>query len=554
MLKNPLTQTDCFRIVFAKILRKDIRLGSGGFRKLHEIEQDLGDFTVTDYGSVRLNVFAKTKTSRTMAKKLTTSLTGFKERQCTMAIVLDIRSNRKDVTEYPVKARFTIDRRSYYYPIGGSYSKQDFSEICNVQKSKSPKYEEKKRLLETVDKYKEMLVNLNPGHELTLDAVRMVVEGKVASQTNESFIGIWEEIIHNLRTENNGARYTTAEPYESSLRSFQKFLWKEDIKGFEVNLEHLKKWEYGMINGAVGPNGEELKPISITTRSINLRHCRAVWNECRRRGYLLQNEYPFSNVKKGLIAIPAPASRKEEYLDVERMTQLYQVFINKNYPSTWKEGYTERAHYSLGLFLVQYLGNGFNLVDVGQLTYSQYYFDTERKAFKFYRKKTRGRSTNGSEVIIPITEPLQRILDDIAAPPKLNANVFPNVLEGATHERDIRKRVSGENSNVQDRVIKICKDVLHWEVRPSGTWARHSFATNLTHAGVERSYIQESMGHSQSQSVTDRYIANYPLEKQMEYNSKLLNLNPTQTITKKDIKKMSKAEMAALLTELMEKK
>ena len=554
MLKNPLTQTDCFRIVFAKILRKDIRLGSGGFRKLHEIEQDLGDFTVTDYGSVRLNVFAKTKTSRTMAKKLTTSLTGFKERQCTMAIVLDIRSNRKDVTEYPVKARFTIDRRSYYYPIGGSYSKQDFSEICNVQKSKSPKYEEKKRLLETVDKYKEMLVNLNPGHELTLDAVRMVVEGKVASQTNESFIGIWEEIIHNLRTENNGARYTTAEPYESSLKSFQKFLGKEDIKGFEVNLEHLKKWEYGMINGAVGPNGEELKPISMTTRSINLRHCRAVWNECRRRGYLLQTEYPFSNVKKGLISIPAPASRKEEYLDVERMTQLYQVFINKNYPSTWKEGYTERAHYSLGLFLVQYLGNGFNLVDVGQLTYSQYYFDTERKAFKFYRKKTRGRSTNGSEVIIPITEPLQRILDDIAAPPKLNANVFPNVLEGATHERDIRKRVSGENSNVQDRVIKICKDVLHWEVRPSGTWARHSFATNLTHAGVERSYIQESMGHSQSQSVTDRYIANYPLEKQMEYNSKLLNLNPTQTITKKDIKKMSKAEMAALLTELMEKK
>ena len=213
----------------------------------------------------------------------------------------------------------------------------------------------------------------------------------------------------------------------------------------------------------------------------------------------------------------------------------------------------ERAHYSLGLFLVQYLGNGFNLVDVGQLTYSQYYFDTERKAFKFYRKKTRGRSTNGSEVIIPITEPLQRILDDIAAPLKLNAYVFPHVLEGATHERDIRKRVSGENSNVQDRVIKICKDVLHWEVRPSGTWARHSFATNLTHAGVERSYIQESMGHSQSQSVTDRYIANYPLEKQMEYNSKLLNLNPTPTITKNDIKKMSKAEMAALLTELMEK-
>ena len=89
--------------------------------------------------------------------------------------------------------------------------------------------------------------------------------------------------------------------------------------------------------------------------------------------------------------------------------------------------------------------------------------------------------------------------------------------------------------------------------RLSGTWTRHSFATNLTHAGVERSYIQESMGHSHLQSAANRYIANYPLEKQMEYNSKLLNCKPAPAVTKKDIKKMSKAEMAALLMELMEK-
>ena len=62
MLINPVTRTDCFRIVFAKILRKDIRFESGGFRKLQENEQDLGDFTAADYGPVRLNVFAKTKT------------------------------------------------------------------------------------------------------------------------------------------------------------------------------------------------------------------------------------------------------------------------------------------------------------------------------------------------------------------------------------------------------------------------------------------------------------------------------------------------------------
>lgn len=79
------------------------------------------------------------------------------------------------------------------------------------------------------------------------------------------------------------------------------------------------------------------------------------------------------------------------------------------------------------------------------------------------------------------------------------------------------------------------------------------FHANPTHAGVERSYIDEDMAHSQGQSVTDLYIAKFPLEKQIEYNSKLLNLNPTPAITKDDIKNMSKEEKEALIMELMEK-
>ena len=98
-----------------------------------------------------------------------------------------------------------------------------------------------------------------------------------------------------------------------------------------------------MINGGIGKNGEQLRAISDTTRGINLRQCRAVWNECRRRGYLLQTKYPFSNSEPGLVAIPIPASRKDCYLDVERMTQLYNVFINKNYPATWKRNYVKMS-------------------------------------------------------------------------------------------------------------------------------------------------------------------------------------------------------------------
>jgi len=84
------------------------------------------------------------------------------------------------------------------------------------------------------------------------------------------------------------------------------------------------------------------------------------------------------------------------------------------------------------------------------------------------------------------------------------------------------------------------------------SWSKDNFSKrkkveilNYLHFGADL--------ETKSQSVTDLYIAKYPLEKQIEYNSKLLNLNSTPAITKDDTKNMSKEEMANLLMELIEK-
>lgn len=66
---------------------------------------------------------------------------------------------------------------------------------------------------------------------------------------------------------------------------------------------------------------------------------------------------------------------------------------------------------------------------------------------------------------------------------------------------------------------------LGWEVSPSPTWCRHSFATNLAHQGVPMQYISDAMGHRASKSVTMSYINMYSHEKQMEYNSLLLKMS-----------------------------
>lgn len=480
-----------------------------------------------------------------MASQLTTTFGNRIERNCTLSITLDKRTNKKGAFEFPLSVRFTISRQRFYYHVGGLFSETDFSEICNIQRSRSPKYEEKKKWLAYLDFYVNLLSGIGNGRDLTLGMIKSAVTG-VSEKSNETFLTVWQELINHLKS--NG-RFTTGESYECALKSFKKILGEDAVHNFNIDKDMLEKWDDGMKNG-IKVGNKVIGQIADATRGIYLRSCRVVWNECVRKGYLANTEYPFSNkYGAGRITIPKGNTRRAEFLDVDKMTALYKTFIGKKYPKSWPSDFTPNVHYSLGLFLVQYLCNGFNLADEAGLTYDDYYYSTNGKAFRFSRKKTAGRSKEGAEVIIPIIEPLKKVLDEIAAPPQKGALVFPEILKDAKTDEEIRRRTTQENQNVRKRLQILCKDALGWEEKISGTWARHSFATNMRNAGVDMQYISESMGHSTQKSVTALYLASYPLDKQFEYNSRLLNLDNKPT--KADIKYMTKAELQALLLKML---
>ena len=494
-------------------------------------------------------------------EKLTKSLPLFKERNCSVSIVLDSRTRRKNAYEFPLSLRFTIDRKFFYLTVGSSFTEKKFSDICNATKCKSENYKLQKEWKDTfVPKYKDVLSNLNKGGILTFEMVRQRIMSEDVTLSekeitkSQSFISIWEQVIKGFKTDDGGARFTTAESYECALKSFKKILGTNTIKGFCISAAEIQKWKEGMHNGVKDENGAIVGKISDTTAGIYLRCCRAVWNRCVHEGYLKDVPYPFSNKKeKRLVSIPKSAKRKQSFLNVNQMTELYDLFVSKKYPEHWSEEYTQRAHYSLGLFLAQYLCNGFNMADAGRLTYNSYYYQTNGKAFRFNRKKTSRRSADGSEVVVPIIPPLRYILDEIAAPPTRDGFVFPDILKGAETEELCRKYTMQENSNVKGRVIKICHEALNWDksICPSGTWCRHSFATNLHNARVDMDYISESMGHSTSDhAITQIYIEHYPLEIQMENNSKLLNLAKTseRDLLLERLASMSTEELTKLFT------
>ena len=494
-------------------------------------------------------------------EKLTKSMSLFKERNCSVSIVLDSRTRRKNAYEFPLSLRFTIDRKFFYLTVGSSFTEKKFSDICNATKCKSENYKLQKEWKDTfVPKYKDVLSNLNKGGILTFEMVRQRIMSEDVTLSekeitkSQSFISIWEQVIKGFKTDDGGARFTTAESYECALKSFKKILGTNTIKGFCISAAEIQKWKEGMHNGVKDENGAIVGKISDTTAGIYLRCCRAVWNRCVHEGYLKDVPYPFSNKKeKRLVSIPKSAKRKQSFLNVNQMTELYDLFVSKKYPEHWSEEYTQRAHYSLGLFLAQYLCNGFNMADAGLLTYNSYYYQTNGKAFRFNRKKTSRRSADGSEVVVPIIPPLRYILDEIAAPPTRDGFVFPDIFKGAETEELCRKYTMQENSNVKGRVIKICHEALNWDksICPSGTWCRHSFATNLHNARVDMDYISESMGHSTSDhAITQIYIEHYPLEIQMENNSKLLNLAKTseRDLLLERLASMSTEELTKLFT------
>jgi integrase len=263
-----------------------------------------------------------------------------------------------------------------------------------------------------------------------------------------------------------------------------------------------------------------LKDLSVTSVAIYLRSFRVVCRRAIDMGLMKQQDKLFDSK-----VVNRSNSRKDEYLDVKTMTTLWRLFESGE--AKTEEGteyftpmYKRNTFYSLGLFLFMYLADGLNLADAARLKYDDYYFNNGRKAFKFLRHKTAERNED-SEVIFPILPQLRTIIDRIGNNEEQGRYVFP-ILRLHMKEVDERRLIAQENSNIRDRMVSVC-EYLGISQRPSPTWCRHSFATNLTHLGVPERYIKQSMGHSLKGDVTSRYIDDYSHEQMISYNALLLN-------------------------------
>lgn len=465
--------------------------------------------------------------------KTVASLCSTKLYNCFLRVKLDTRHNDDD-GKFPVcLTAYEKGSSTLYFPMGYRFSTSDFEKIChatgagrNTKVDSFRPYDVQQEIKGEFDKIVANLRRINP---LTLERVKIAVSGQ--SDEHDSFFEFWKRYSEQKST-------NTAESYKTALNSFKKYV--PNVSGFNVSLDHVKRWDSGMRR-----DGKAEATIGMYERA-----CKSVWNKAIAEQLLPPEGMPFGRREQGLVVIPKGQPRKKNYLPVEKMTTLYSVFVNREYPSSWTSISRESRHRYLGLFLASYLCNGFNLADAAHITYDELYFAQNGRALRFIRQKTADR--HAQEVIIPIIEPLKLILDQIASTPTLGNRVFPQILDGADDPIKCASRVKLYNGYIKEAVRAIGKEQgLPKSV--SCSWCRHSFASNLANeGGVPREYISEAMGHANSSSgpVTALYIDNFPLEKQFEYNNKLLNLTEGEAIASSPAKKMvslSDEEYAAFL-------
>lgn len=421
--------------------------------------------------------------------------------------------------EMPVCVRVRIvNLQRYFLMPNERYTSEEFASIINEDNRKQGR--RRKIFDDFFDKIhrgiKDLLGKgeLEPNEFLELLTNRINGIKKTEKAKAKTIYDVWGEILSELE---DSGRIGTRNSYLIALKRFKQDMG-EKVGNASINQDLINKWVSRM------ENPKEGKPMSPATIGIYLRAFRVVVRRAASEGVILSDKL---DMFKGVKEVNRKGNRKEWCLNVEKMTRLYKFFeandaTDEKGKERFEPQYRQRLFESLGMFLFSYMANGANMADLAMLRYDDFYYHQDQKAMRFTRKKTM-RESDGVEVIFPILPQMQVILDRIANKPQKGGLVFNIIKEGMTEER-ITAVVACENSNIADR-MEVLTSLIGMDEKPSPTWCRHSYATNLRDAGIPTEFISTMMGHTMTSgsATTLNYLSRYNMETMVAYNSKLLS-------------------------------
>ncbi len=175
---------------------------------------------------------------------------------------------------------------------------------------------------------------------------------------------------------------------------------------------------------------------------------------------------------------------------------------------------TPKQEYARDIWELLYLCNGINLVDLMRLRWD----NKKGNCFVIFRKKTQNtRKNHKQEIVIPITDRLQILIDKVGDPKssfvlgKLKDDYSEQYFENKAHKyRGIINKSLRELSNK----LKLSTPV-------TTSTARDCYATVLNRNGISRDKISEMLNHS-STNVTNHYLGSLDMDETFLINKNLI--------------------------------
>lgn len=389
---------------------------------------------------------------------------------------------RKDGT-CTIRLRLIFDRYPKYYTTKINLTEDDYLKLTgnrprrDLNEKKTIIYELLKKAYDIVVEMPEFNFSSFEGLFLTnkhgeIQNVFHWYEGKISELKRDGQLG-------------------SAVTYQYSMNSLKEFITKEKLNFDQITPDFLKKYDSWMCR-----NGK-----SKTTIGIYLRPLKHIYNRAIKSKNITLNidSYPFNEYK-----IPSPRKVKKALIkdDIKKIF-LYKP-INRS-----------PEHFYRDVWMFSYLCNGINIKDICLLKYK----NIDGDKITFYRAKTQNTKTEPKEILITISNVVNKIIETWGNKPIIKENfIFPFLKEGMSAEKEQAtiKQVTKQCNKYIKRVaekVGVNKDI-------SNIWARHSYATILKRAGVSPSFIGDSLGHS-STKTTDRYLGSFEDDQRKKNAAKL---------------------------------
>ena len=389
---------------------------------------------------------------------------------------------------FPVKLRVTSNRKTRLFKLTDKNRN-----AVNVNQIEFDKITNQKRLTKELLELKASLDNQLVRARNTVDKISLQnppftfskFEIEFVSNINDqSVFGIYNLIIQEFEARKS---FSTANQYKDSLNSLKRYA-KRQLSFNDIDIKFLKGFEdYLMHEAPISVKNKDSyrKGKSPATISMYLRALRSVYNRAITLGIADNNSYPFG---KNQFKIKSGSANKRA-LTKEDIRKIHGYKPLEHTPEWYAKNY----------FLLSYLCNGINFIDLLELTPNDY--DGEFLAFT--RRKTRTTTKEVKKIIVPVS-PLAKSIIEVLRSRKGHL-LFP-ILEGLHLEEQKRKRKNQFLKTTNKYLSKIAKE-LELSVPKITTYhARHSWTSIQLKNKVGLDVISQGLGHT-NMKTTENYIA-----------------------------------------------